>query len=58
MYNRKAIYNLKLHEEITADHHLDRNIYALRVPGGWLYTTVSKEGVSSAFVPFKQEGEK
>jgi len=52
MADKNDIYNMKMHETIEFEH----NLYATRVPGGWIYTTVlyehaKKIGVTSCFVP-------
>ena len=52
MADKNVIYNMKMHETIEFEH----NLYATRVPGGWIYTTVlyehaKKIGVTSCFVP-------
>ena len=44
----KTIYDLKLHEEIQGTSF---NSWAIRVPGGWIYTVKS----NSVFVPFNNE---
>ena len=50
-----AIYDMQLHEQVgETDSLIGVNI--LRVPGGWIYTTIDKGGITDAvFVPFNNE---
>ena len=36
----KTIYNLALHEEIIVYQNSYIETYVLRVPGGWVYTSI------------------
>lgn len=47
----KTIYDLSLHEELDRG----RGNYVLRVPGGWIYKTVSAETRVNTFVPYNNE---
>lgn len=52
----KTIYDLKLHEMIEINTHLE----ITRVPGGWMYTYIdlSLENSRGVFVPYNDEFEK
>jgi hypothetical protein len=53
----KSIYDLELHE--ATQPWKDFNI--LRVPGGWIYESISQidgETIASVFVPFNNEFQK
>lgn len=47
MIKKSNIYKMQLHEE----YHYSRDIWILRVPGGWLYNTKN----ISQFVPYDNE---
>jgi len=48
----ETIYDLELHEEIA----IGEFAFCMRVPGGWIYTTLTQPGsVASVFVPFNNE---
>lgn len=47
------IYDLELHDKLTLP---DGDIQVLKVPGGWIYTITTFEGVTnSVFVPFDKD---
>ena len=45
------IYEMGLNDSLQFDY----DAKVRRVPGGWVYTTYTHEGVSSSFVPFNKE---
>lgn len=45
------LYTAALHEEVRAI----QGVFALRVPGGWIYTFNGEDGMSSCFVPYNEE---
>lgn len=47
------IYNLELHNATKVDN----NLIITRVPGGWIYESLTKElnSISSTFVPYNEE---
>jgi hypothetical protein len=50
--NKKNIYELKLHETTE----VAKNLYATRVPGGWVYDSViNYDNIVSVFVPYNDE---
>lgn len=53
---KENIYELKLHE-ITIAHDAFLFVTVLRVPGGWIYSSLDKSHniLSSVFVPLNNE---
>ena len=49
----KTIYDLELHEDLLIHGLLN----VVRVPGGWIYESLSDGDVSAVFVPFNNEFE-
>ena len=55
----KTIYDLELLEELKISSKFDKEVFVMRVPGGWMFTTVvttveeqsSPITVSTVFVP-------
>jgi hypothetical protein len=54
---KEDIYNLKLHEQTVVIDAWGYVVTTLRVPGGWVYTSINKgSGIgTSVFVPFNNE---
>lgn len=48
----KTIYDLELHEAATIK---DATVHIMRVAGGWIYTFMTHNPISSIFVPFSNE---
>lgn len=48
----KTIYELELHQSIYID---DNKSVCMRVPGGWIYYSAVKYGVTAVFVPLNDE---
>ncbi len=60
----KDIHKLKLHEGMTIVSSSQRETEALRVPGGWIYSTIDYipsendwQVTSQVFVPFTNESQ-
>lgn len=49
-----GIFNMKLHDK----YEVDRHVYVLRVPGGWIYYRCTSSGMTGVFVPFNDEFKK
>lgn len=56
MNTNKSVYDLALHEQTVA-HDGSLFTQALRVPGGWIYTSFDKSThiMGSVFVPWNNE---
>lgn len=58
-----TMYALDLHQEHTEALSSTRDLYVTRVPGGWIYTFITKDltglvlAQSSAFVPKEESRE-
>ena len=59
----KTIYDLEILEELKIPSKFDKEVFVMRVPGGWMFTTVvttveeehNSERVSTVFVPLTGE---
>jgi len=54
-----TIYDMQLHDEIK----IEKNVYVLRVAGGWIYRYEASDGVDgwnieTQFVPYDNEFQK
>lgn len=48
------LYNLDLHQNLLIVDS-DFELFATRVPGGWIYTAMVGDSGSTCFIPFNSE---
>ncbi len=52
MSESEDVYNMDLHDEIViTSAHVDNEYSVLRVPGGWIYSSIT----TSVFVPYDEK---
>ena len=51
-HKMEQIFNMKLHEKLTMKSTDGSSLYAIRVPGGWIYQIGT---ISAVFVPYNSE---
>ncbi len=55
MVTESDLYLMKIHDVLIISSNKVEIIKVLRVPGGWIYITITINGIAQTFIPLSSE---